>query len=254
MKVLRQAERELVLRERPWLVWLVGGLFAVSGGFVALRSSDVLFGVAFGILGVGLILAFANTVTCTFDLDAGRFTRLSKGLLRSGQTGHPIDDIVGVRIEQGRARGSRSYRVALVLSTSAQVPLTSSYSTGKKDKEHIAGLIRDLLRLTDPGDVPIPGFVDMFRMMSDPDAARRLSSLYGGLVAEQEEALRRDPDNVEAHRQLATALAMQNRPEEARAHLELARDAIARNGNSRLAAEFDGMLKQLDDARSRAIQ
>ncbi len=242
----------LELQEQPWLVWLVGGLFVASGLFVALRSTDTLFGVAFAVLGSGLVLGFARTVTCTFDLDARRFTRMQTGLFRRRQSENPIDAIVGVRLEQGHgSHPSQSHRIALVLSSGERVPLTTSYSTGKDDKEQIAAGIREFLNLTDPGDVPLPGFGDMVRMMFDPQAARRLSTLSGGVLAEHEEAVRRDPNNVESRRQLATALVMQNRPDEARTHLVVARKLVAHGGHAELVTQFDAMIENLDAAVNR---
>ena len=51
--------------------------------------------------------------------------------------------------------------------------------------------------------------------------------------------MRRSPDDVDARRQLATALALSNRPAEARAHFAHARDVARRQGNDRIAQELD---------------
>jgi hypothetical protein len=91
----------------------------------------------------------------------------------------------------------------------------------------------------------------MFRIMRNPDPAQRLAELTGGASAEYEAVLRRDPDNIEALRQLATALALQNRAAEARPYLEAARDNAAGRGNAALAAQLDEMLKRLDEATRR---
>lgn len=253
MKVLRRTERELVLQERPGLVWLVGGLFTIAGLLVAAISTDKLFGAAFALVGLVLLLAFANYVTSTFDLTAGRFTRTVKGLIRRSEASCLLADIVGLRVEQGlSSRPSRSYRLALVLRSGDRLPLTTSYSTGRQDKERVAEVIRVFLELNDPGELPLPGFGDMVGLMFDSQGAQKLSDLYGGVVAEHEATVERNPDNLEAQSQLAIALAMQNKPDQARAHLTAARDIAARDGHAKLAAQFDLMLTKLDEATNRA--
>lgn len=252
MKVVQQTAGRLVLQEKPWLVWLVGGLFVVAGSGVALMSSERLFGAAFAVTGAVLILGFANTVTATFDRDARRFTRSITGLLRNSETGHPLGEVVSIDVEASpSANPSRAHRLVLGLSTGARFPLTSSYSSGKQDKEQTAGVIRQFLDLRGAPDVPLPGFRDMVSMMFDPNAAERLGEMYGGAVAAYEEIVRREPDSIEARRQLGVALALQNRGAEARPHLEAARDLAARRGNPALAAEIDEMLRRLNQAASR---
>ena len=106
----------------------------------------------------------------------------------------------------------------------------------------------DFLSLPEPVDVPIPGFGDLFRMALDPSSAQGVGGPHAGAIAHHEEAVRRAPDDVEARRQLATALALSNRPAEARVHLAHARDAATRQGHERIASELDETIRRLDMA------
>lgn len=252
MRVVEQTAGRLVLQDRPWLIWLVGGLFVAAGSFVALTSDERLFGAAFAVTGAVMILAFANTVTATFDRGVGRFTQSIKGLVRSRETVHPLSEVVSVGVHQSASgRPSRTHRIVLGLSSGATVPLTPTFSSGKPDKDRVAATIRQFLNLQELPEVPVPGFRDMVGMMFDPNAAARLGDMFGGSTAQLEALVRQDPGNIEARQRLGTALAMQNRVAEAREHLQAARGLAASRGNSALAAELDEMLARMNDAASR---
>ena len=250
MKIAEQTEGRLVLQEKPWLVLLVGGLFVIAGIVVAVGAGEPWAGVGSAMLGAIVILAFGNTVTATFDKGVNRFTRRTLGLLRTSDITHPLDQIAGVIVEASRsAKASRGSRMAVTLASGARVPLTASYSSGKSGKEQAAAAIRQFLGLQHVPEVEIPGFGDMARLMFDPNAAQRLGEMFGGPITEYEAILRRDPDNLDARRQLGLALAMQGKPREAREHFEAARGLAASRGNAALAAEIDETLRRMNDAR-----
>jgi hypothetical protein len=251
MKVVEHTAGKLVLQDRPWLIWLVGGLFVVAGSWVALTSDERLIGAAFAVTGAVLILALANTVTATFDRGLGRFTQSSRGVVRNSETAHALSEVVSVGVHQSHSgRPSRTHRLVLGLSSGARVPLTPIFSSGKADKDRVAATIRQFLDLQELPETPIPGFGDMFRTMFDPNAGKRLGELFGGSTSQLEELVRRDPGNIEARQQLGTALAMQNRVAEAREHLQAARGLAASRGNPALAAQLDEMLARMNDAAS----
>jgi hypothetical protein len=161
---------------------------------------------------------------------------------------HPLAEIVGARTERSAARQSQAYRVVLVMSTGATVPLTTQFTSGRGQHEQAAQAIRDFLSLPEQADVPIPGFGDLFRMAFDQSAAQGIGGRYADAIAHHEEAVRRAPDDVEARRQLATALALSNRAAEARVHLAHARDVAIRQGHERIASELDETIRRLDMA------
>lgn len=249
MKIAEQTEGRLVLQEKPWLVLLIGGLFIVTGIAMSVKTGEWMAG-GFAVLGALLIAAFGNTVTATFDKNAGRFTRSVRGLVRDSDVTHPLSEVSGVAVDASpSANPSRGYRIGLTLASGARVPLTTSYSSGKSGKEQTAAAIRQFLGLQHVPEVEIPGFGDMARLMFDPNAAERLGEMFGGPVSEYEAILRRDPDNLDARRQLGLALAMQGKPREAREHFEAARGLAASRGNAALAAEIDETLRRMNDAR-----
>ena len=148
MKLVEQTGARLVLRQKPWFVWLVGGLFLAAGTAVAMTSEAGVFGVLFAVAGGAFILLFGNTVTVTFDRGAGRFTRAVKGWLRKSEAAHPLADIADVHVETDAAGDAPgACRVAVTMTSGTCVPLTPLYDGGVRDKEQIAGVIRQFLDL-----------------------------------------------------------------------------------------------------------
>jgi hypothetical protein len=153
------------MRERPWLVWGVGALLAGAGLFVALTSDERLFGAAFVAVGVGALLLGGRTTTLTFDRATGQVTRELRGWPRSSQLRRPLGDVKGVRVVQGTDR--QTFRVELAFPAGERLPLTTSYGSGKADKEATARLIRAFLDLPDPGELQAPGIRDLVGMVLD---------------------------------------------------------------------------------------
>lgn len=160
MRVVEDTPGRLILQDGPWLVWLVGLLF-IGGGLVAFFSNERVFGGGFVLAGVTMILGFANTVTAEFNRTTGRFRRSSRGLLRNQEIGHALNEIVKVDVVASPSGNpSRAYRIVLTLASGERVPLTSSYSSGKDDKERIAVTVRRFLNLRNPPE-KMPGFGEM---------------------------------------------------------------------------------------------
>ena len=248
MKVTRRTDTELELHESPALVWLIVGVFGIGGTWVLVREGELPIAAGFTLVVVVLALAFAVTTTCRFDRAAGQLTCERRRILGTTRMRHPLAAIVGVRTERSAARQSQAFRVVLELSTGTTVPLTAHFTSGRSQHEHVAQVVRDFLGLPEPVDVPIPGFGDLFRMAFDSSAAQGLANPYARAIAQHEDDVRRSPDDVDARRQLATALALSNRPAEARAHFAHARDVARRQGNDRIAQELDEAIRRLDMA------
>jgi hypothetical protein len=248
VKVTRRTDTELELRESPALVWLIVGVFGIGGSWVLVHEGELLIAAGFAVVVAVLALVFAVTTTCRFDRAAGELSCARRSFLRTTRVRHPLAEIVGARTERSAARQSQAYRIVLVMSSGTTVPLTTQFTSGRGRHEQVAKAIRDFLSLPEPVDVPIPGFGDLFRMAFDPSDAQGVAGRYADAIALHEEAVRRAPDDVEARRQLATALALSNRTAEARVHLEHARDVARRQGHERIASELDETIRRLDMA------
>lgn len=248
MNVTRRTDAELELHESPALAWLIVGVFGIGGTWVLVREGALLIAAGFALVVVVLALAFAVTTTCRFDRVGGELTCERRRILGKTRMRHPLAAIVGARTERSGARQSQAYRVVLELSTGITVPLTAHFTSGRSRHEHVARVVREFLGLPEPVDVPIPGFGDLFRMAFDSSAAQGVASLYAHAIAQHEADVRRAPDSIEARRQLATALALSNRPAEARVHFAHARDVASRQGNDQIAQELDEAIRRLDMA------
>jgi crotonobetainyl-CoA:carnitine CoA-transferase CaiB-like acyl-CoA transferase len=167
VRVLEHTASRLVLRERPWLAWLVGGLLAAAGAGVALLGGEPTFGGLFVAVGLVAGLVGGRTITCTFDTATGQLTRESVGPLGHATVQCPLADVRAVRVVRGLSR-SQTYRVELVLADAEFLPLTTSYSSGKGQQEAIARLVRAFLGLPEVGELDLPGLGDLVGMLRPP--------------------------------------------------------------------------------------
>lgn len=251
MKVIQQTPTQLTLRERPWGFWLFGMVLMGGGVYSALTSGQVLFGGLVALIGVLIILVVAQHVTCSFDRSTAQFTLTRQGFLGTKRVQHPLHEIVAVRVQCDSSGKGRTYRVVVVLDSSEQVPLTSFFSSGERDKQAIAACIRTFLGLSEIPEIPLPRFQQILRMLVNPAAQHQVRSDYDQVVAIYEAAIRQNPDNIEAYRNLALVLAMQNRLEEAKGHLEHAKAVLLQQGKHDIARQFDAWLTQIDQASKR---
>lgn len=173
MAIVENTPTTLVIQSRPWLESLVGVLFIGAGSWAALGGEPV-FGGGFIIAGAVIIFGFAATVTSRFDRATGRFTRVTRGLVRRSEITKPLTDIITVRVDAsgGSANSpSQSYKVVLVLKSRERIDIASGASSGKGDKERLAAEIRQFLALPAPTQDP-PGFGEMVGAIFDA-ATRR---------------------------------------------------------------------------------
>src|SRR5688572_29050562 len=143
MAIVENSPTTLVIQSRPWLESMVGVLFVGAGTWAALGGEPV-FGGGFIIAGAVIIFGFATTVTSRFDRATGRFTRVTRGLVRRGEITKPLADITAVRVDAtgGSANSpSQNYKVVLVLKPRERIDLPSGSSSGKGDKERLAAEI-----------------------------------------------------------------------------------------------------------------
>jgi hypothetical protein len=165
----------IVVRYQPWLERVVGSMFVVAGTWV-MFAGELIFGGAFAVAGAAVLLLVANTVTSRFDRGTGRFTRLTKGLVRHTEVSHPLDDIATVGVQSGNGTAdspSKSYSVVVVLKSRERVPVPSATGGGKADKERLAAEIRAFVNISEVPQDP-PGFGEMIGGMFD--AARAAKS------------------------------------------------------------------------------
>ncbi len=90
---------------------------------------------------------FFITTTYIFDKQLMRLTIQRKNLFGSNETSEPLNEFSDAQIEvQVGENAQNSYRVALVRTDGKTLPLTLSYTMGRKDKDAAASAIRNILR------------------------------------------------------------------------------------------------------------
>ncbi|MGI0489881.1 hypothetical protein ACN4EK_31075 [Pantanalinema rosaneae CENA516] len=150
MKFVQQTHNRLTINLIPLEAWSVG-IFLLILGF-GIFSTPQQYAIAYGLL---LISVLGETAICHFDKTTGQVSLKRWSLWGYKHIRFPIRDITCVDIEaykhtdEGNTR--YTYRVVFVLAGREKpVPLTRTYSSGRRKKTAIATTICTFLNLTPP--------------------------------------------------------------------------------------------------------
>ncbi|MBN2004349.1 MAG: hypothetical protein JXA21_13425 [Anaerolineae bacterium] len=111
------------------MIWF-GAIFFAVGSLVAIFGLQTQF------------------TTWTFDRLQGTLVRRSETLLGIRTSEYALRDVTEAQVTWSRgSRGSRTYRVELIMRDETTVPLTSFYSSGYNGKERAAATINEFLQL-----------------------------------------------------------------------------------------------------------
>ena len=193
-----------MLRELPWIIGLIGSSFLASG-LLTVSLGEFIWGGSFASIGLLLIVARAEVVTCTFDKTIGRMTWKKQSLRKTKAIEYPIEAISGVYLEETTSTNDNGtftlYRVTLGLASSKRIPLTSSYSTGLTSKQKTAEVIATFLNVKNYGLKGIPKLTSSELPSRTPEE----EILYW------QEVIRLNSDEAEAYKNLGVALYKQNK-------------------------------------------
>jgi hypothetical protein len=152
----RNSGNRLQLRSLPWGLWITSGLFVVIG-FLPVFFDDgnksLLWLSAGGLL---LIVLLTKITTFSADRGSGKVMLTNWSPLHGTQIREiPTNDIAQVSIQQTAGRKGPATRVALVLTSAEQVPLTDYYSGGRNANAAAAERLSDFLALDSANAVPV---------------------------------------------------------------------------------------------------
>ena len=209
---MKQASDKLEFKEifAFWFMLLIGGVFLVTGLFLA--SSGQFLGYLFASVGF-IVMIFAEIETIIFDKNLGHLTiKRQRPLIAKTQViKHLIQDILGVEIQEMTSSNTDSesntnsvsytYRVCLVLeSGKRRVPLTSSFSTGLGSKHKKAEVIATFLNIRNYGFDGFP-----------TDNCNELKwETIEEEITHWETAIKSDSNDADAHMKLGLALMLQD--------------------------------------------
>jgi len=199
---MKQTSDKLELLEMLgfWIQLLVGGSFLAFG-----LSFGGLFGYLFAALGL-LVVIFVEIETITFDKNLGYMTikRHKPLIAKTKLIKHLLQDISGVEIQEMSGSESNTYRVCLVLeSGKRRVPLTSSFTSGLRDKQKKAEVIATFLNIRNYG-------LDGFPSPQIFSEELKWETLEEEIV-HWETAIKSDPNDAHAHMRLGLALISQDK-------------------------------------------
>ena len=199
---MKQTSDKLELLEMLgfWIPLLVGGSFLAFG-----LSFGGLLGYLFAALGL-VVVIFVEIETITFDKNLGYMTikRHKPLIAKTKLIKHLLQDISGVEIQEMSGSESNTYRVCLVLeSGKRRVPLTSSFTSGLRDKQKKAEVIATFVNIRNYG---LDGF---------PSQQIFSEELKWETIEEEivhwESAIKSDPNDAHAHMRLGLALISQDK-------------------------------------------
>ena len=146
------SNEQVVLRDYPLTVWLMGLLFLFVG--VAPFGWDTQLRVMMSLGGL-LLIAFPSILIVTVDCTRGMLNLRYRSLIRGSAKAYPLSEVCFVNVAEDR-EGERMYRLELILWSGQVVPLRSFYSVGKGHFERRARRLRSALRVGG-GEVVAPG-------------------------------------------------------------------------------------------------
>lgn len=248
MKIVGQTPTKLILREVPWLLWLVCGSFLLPIQFL-FSSADLgtkfFAGVLFPSIGLFVAARYGQIITYTFDKTRGRMFEKRQGLIETKVIEHRIETISGIQLQEGSTPEpgkSPTYRIILVLASGRSVTLGLFYSSGLRGKQAISETIATFLNVKNYGlqDAPelkqSPFAKDLARLVKNNSGTEGAINPTDDEVqwqtlekeiAHWQAIVHTNPKDAEAHKNLGIALWKQDRKankKEALAKLKKATD------------------------------
>lgn len=148
MRVVRQDEETMVVRDVPVIQYLFATVFVVAGfAFAGLGLGDsgagplipTAIAVGFG----ALIVWLSPVTTSTFNRRRGVYEVRQRGLFRSTVATGALAHIADVRVEE--ASTETTYRIVLVLLSGARVPLSAWWTDSRRGSNRVAARLAAFL-------------------------------------------------------------------------------------------------------------
>jgi len=148
---------QLVLRDTPFALWIIGLIFAGMGVVMAIGGGPPLI-MALLFIGIGIaIIITSSNVTITADRMTRTLKMESRSIVRQKAIEVPFDDIIGINVERSMSagRGARyTYRLMLLRKDGQVIPLQQYSSSGGGSKENRALKLREFLGIQESNRVP----------------------------------------------------------------------------------------------------
>lgn len=152
-------DANLVIRDRPFVSWLLGIVFLAAGVFTARTlqqgASLVKDGLTLAFLVVAVVLLLtAGTFTITADRATQTLTLDKRSLLGKSTRGIPFSQIAAIDLESQPSlsidSNAPTYRVVATLTDGQTVPFRSAYTSGSAAKLKEIGKLRSFVGVGGP--------------------------------------------------------------------------------------------------------
>ena len=200
--------------------------------------------------GGGLVLLLNTKVTtCTFDKSTNQCTLRLVGLTGVNRYQCSLPQILGMRVDlSGQTKAGDddkpNSRLTIVLKTGETIPLAKIYGGDLAKHESVARQVHEFLRLPllPPWDASKAAlaYTKVALPLMTGGQSQQLAA-----IAECQQTLHQNPDDVKTYQRLAIALSAQGQKEQAQYLLETGRSRFQSYGEFEKAAHLDYLLTLL---------
>lgn len=245
IKIVQRTSSQLTLRAYPYSIWLSGVLLVAAGVIMNPAFNNQVLGVM-SIIGLVMIASMGHITTCELDKLSGRFTLKRRGLLNQTAIEYPLHHIQGMRITSRKARkhNSTSYQLNFVLASEVLVPFEAFSTSDYSNQEAAAKTICTFLGLGwSEGTSCSMGGLNFLKFLT---MTLKMAGQRDSAIAKYQEKIRLNPDDINAHSQLAIALTLHGKHKEAQLILEPLREHLLAQGKTKKTEQIKQFLEGLD--------
>ncbi|RUT03362.1 hypothetical protein DSM107010_60490 [Chroococcidiopsis cubana SAG 39.79] len=149
MRIVQRTRSLLILRFKPFDVWILTSIIVTTGFFIILIEPKFsLLGAIFIALAYFWLLK-APSVTCSLNKTEGTLTLKRQSLFGTNIVEYHLREIRDVRVEKRIAsvKWDAAYRASIVFGSGNCLPITSYYSSGRTSVQKTVSCIKDFLNL-----------------------------------------------------------------------------------------------------------
>jgi tetratricopeptide (TPR) repeat protein len=214
--------------DNRWAIYIFSGLFISSGIVVGLCG---------------------KVVFCKIDKTLGILTLDKYNLISNSQAEYNIRDIKGLTLQTSTgSKGSKTYRVALVMASGDYIPFTSYYSSGFNQQQQTVDIISKFINLEPIIEhEPMISLPEVFSLVKDMVGLKFMNlQKREAKLATLQEAVRNNPDDAEANYQYGLALSILQKNDEAQPFLATAQRLFSNQGEWQKVQQIDAILNSLN--------
>jgi hypothetical protein len=153
------SSNQLVIKNRPILSWVMGGLCIIAAIFIFIVNKSVVGALPFLFFALLLLLIFGSVNTITADNLRRVLTVSTRSVFNNKISEYPFSEIANFEVEASRNRTSTrhrnvNYRIVMIKTNGEKIPLQNVFTSFYDDKARKAKALSQYLNLPGWEDKP----------------------------------------------------------------------------------------------------